>query len=54
MSTEQGSSRPEDKAEGLSKYIKRMRTVLSRNSTTKTSSSMQETSAAGESGNAEA
>lgn len=54
MSTEQGSSRPEDKAEGLSKYIKRMRTVLSRNSTTKTSSSMQETSAAGESGHAEA
>lgn len=44
MSTEQGPSRPEDKTEGLSKYIKRMRTVLKRNSTGKPSSgsNMQE------------
>lgn len=48
MSTEQGSSRPEDKTEGLSKYIKRMRTVLRKNSTAKASSgpSMQDTTGA--------
>lgn len=48
MSTEQGSSRPEDKTEGLSKYIKRMRTVLKRNSTAKpaSDSNMQETTGA--------
>ena len=46
MSTQQGSNRPEGEkpSEGLSKYIKRMRTVLRRSSTAKTSSvsSMQE------------
>lgn len=46
MSAQQGSNRPEGEksSEGLSKYIKRMRTVLRRSSTAKTSSisSMQD------------
>lgn len=50
MSTEQGSSRPEEKSEGLSKYFKRMRAVLRRDSTAKTSSGMQDTTG-GESSN---